>query len=138
MDDTKERASLSSLVRDLLQDSSRLVRDEVALAKAEVKENVALYERAIGYFAVAAVLGIAAAVVLLTALNTGLIALFDRFMALAVAVWLAPLVLFVVFAAIALAIARRGREVLKGAHLKPETTLETVEETKEWIRSRAS
>lgn len=138
MDDTKERASLSTLVRDLLHDTSRLVRDEVALAKAEVKENLAQYERAFAFFAVAAVLGIAAAVVLLTALNTGLIALFDRFMPLAVAVWLAPLVLFAVFGAVAFAIAQRGREVLQGAHLKPETTLETVEETKQWIRSKAS
>lgn len=138
MDDTKERAPISSLVRDLLQDSSRLVRDEVALAKAEVKENIALYERAIGYFAIAGVLGIAAAIVLLTALNTGLTALFDQFMPLAVAVWLAPLVLFAVFGAIAFAIVQRGRAVLRGAHLKPDTTLQTVEETKEWIRSRAS
>jgi len=138
MDDTKERASLSTLVRDLLHDTSRLVRDEVALAKAEVKENLARYERAFAFFAVAAVLGIAAAVVLLTALNTGLIALFDRFMPLAVAVWLAPLVLFAVFGAVAFAIAQRGREVLQGAHLKPETTLETVEETKQWIRSKTS
>ena len=138
MDDTKERASLSTLVRDLLHDTSRLVRDEVALAKAEVKENLAQYERAFAFFAVAAVLGIAAAVVLLTALNTGLIALFDRFMPLAVAVWLAPLVLFAVFGAVAFAIAQRGREVLQGAHLKPETTLETVEETKQWIRSKTS
>jgi len=138
MDDTRERASLSSLVRDLLQDSSRLVRDEVALAKAEVKENVARYERAFGYFALAGVLGIAAAIVLLTALNTGLTALFDRFMPLAVAIWLVPLVLFAVFGAIAFAIVQRGREVLREAHLQPETTLRTLEETKEWIRSRAS
>lgn len=138
MDDSKGRASLSSLVRDLLRDTSRLVRDEVALAKAEVKENLARYERAFAFFAIAGVLGIAAAVVLLTALNTGLIALFDRFMPLAVAVWLAPLVLFAAFGAIAFAIAQRGREVLRAAHLKPETTLQTVQETKEWIKSRAS
>jgi hypothetical protein len=68
--------SLPELLGSLVTDISNLFRKEVELAKAEASEKVNVILGATQRLAIGAVLGIAAAVVLLAAIVTGLAAVF--------------------------------------------------------------
>ncbi|NNJ24794.1 phage holin family protein [Alienimonas chondri] len=62
--------SLADLLKDLRDESTTLVRQEVALAKTELSEKAAIYGRNAGKIAAGAALAFASAVALLLALAT--------------------------------------------------------------------
>ena len=134
----KSDLSVKELLRTLLRDSSDLVHQEIDLLKAEIRETTTRFEKALVLFAVGAALGIAAALVLLTAVNRGLTSLLAQWISIEVAVWLAPLLLAMVFGGIAFVLFRKGGEVLKTTSFKPTQTVETLREDKEWMQRRAS
>lgn len=67
-----EERTLGQLVADASQDLSELVRYEVALAKAEIKDDVARGAKAGGMFGVAGYLGLLSTVTLVIAAGYGL------------------------------------------------------------------
>jgi VIT1/CCC1 family predicted Fe2+/Mn2+ transporter len=114
--DLRERPA-GDLLKDLSQQTSTLVRQEIDLAKAELTQK----GKELG---VGAGLLIAGAVVAL--------------LATAIPTWLAALIVAVVYAALAgaLAVAGRGR-IQKAAPPAPEQTIETVKEDVQWAKTRA-
>lgn len=120
--------SLGELFKQLAQDSAVLVRQEVALAKAEMTENVRGFARG------AVLMGIGGAVLLLAAfaLTAFLIALlgdaFDNY-------WLGALIVTVLYAVGGGALVMAGRNRLQENELKPERTIETLREDKRWAQS---
>jgi uncharacterized membrane protein YqjE len=119
------------LVRQLSEQTSTLVRQEIELAKAELSER----GKAVG--AGAGLLGGAGAVALLAlgALTACLILLLSQDMD----GWLAALIVTAVYAAIAAGLALAGRErVREGMPPAPEQTLESVKEDVQWAKSRAT
>lgn len=122
--------SIGELVRDLANETNTLVRQEIELAKAELSEKVKQAGRGAGMFGAAGIVGLLA----LGALTACLIAL------LATAldhVWLAALIVAVVYGAVAGVLAMRGRdEVKEAAPPVPEQTIETVKEDVEWAKTR--
>lgn len=135
----KEDASLGGLLKNLVDDTRTLIQEEVALAKAEIREGLAVVGRGTAYMAVAAGLGLAA---LLCGLYAANLALAAGLIALGVpdlvAVWLAPLILMVIFGAVAFALFKRGQEVLQEAQLVPRQTIQSVGETKDWVGRKVS
>lgn len=129
--------SLPQLVAGLGRDTSRLVQDEIALAKAELREGIAALLRGVAIVAAGGALALVALFVLLDALVRGLTSLLALGVGLAVAVWLAPLIVAVVFGAIGLFVVLRGKAVLEQASLAPKRTVQTLQETKEWLKTRA-
>ena len=129
---------ISALVRELLDDAGELVREEVRLAKAETHEKVSEVGRNLVPIGVGAVFGLAALILLVTALDRGLTALLAQALPLEVAVWLAPLILAVVVAIVARSFINKGKTALQRLSLVPEKTRQTLQEDKEWIRSRLS
>jgi len=135
---TTERSSLPRLVSGLGRDTAHLVQQEIALAKAEVRLGVARLLRGLGIVAAGGALALVAAFVLLDALVRGLTSLLALGLSLAVAVWLAPLIVALVFGAIGAAIVLRGRKVLETASLTPDQTMSSLKEAKEWLKTRAN
>jgi hypothetical protein len=121
--------SIGELVKDLANETSTLVRQEIELAKAEMTERGKRAGKGAGILAAAAVVGLLAA----GALTACLIAALD----LAMATWLAALVVTVVFGAIAAALAMTGRKQMREATPPvPEQAIDSVKEDVQWAKTR--
>jgi len=127
--DARDRP-VGELVKELAEETSTLVRQELELAKAEMSAKAKQAGTGAAMFGGAGVAGLLA----LGALTACLIAALDKAMAL----WLAALIVAVVYAAVAGALALSGRErVKKAAPLVPEQTTDSVKEDVSWAKTRA-
>jgi uncharacterized membrane protein YqjE len=122
--------STGELVKELSEQTTTLVRKEIELAKAELSQKGKVAGEGAGMFGGAAVVGLLA----LGTLTTMILALLDKAMDL----WVAALIVTLVYGAIAAVLALSGRDrVKKGMPPAPEQTVETVKEDVQWAKSRA-
>ena len=125
----KER-SIGELLTQLSQETTTLVRQELELAKAELTEKGKEAGKGAGMFGGAGLLGLLAA----GALTACLIAALDTAMPL----WLAALIVAVVYGAIAGVLALQGRDRVKRATPPvPEQTIDSTTEDVAWAKTRA-
>ena len=123
-------ASFGELFKQLSEETSTLIRQEMALARAELQEKGRTAGKGAGMFGGAGALGLLAA----GALTAAIVLLLDKVMA----AWLAALIVAVVYGAIAAVLALRGKEEIQRATPPvPEQTLETTKEDVEWAKTRA-
>jgi MFS family permease len=121
---------VGELVKQLADQTSTLMRQELDLAKAEMTEKAKTAGQGAGLIGAAAVVGLLAA----GALTAFLVMLLDG----ALANWLSALIVGVVFAAIAGILALQGRKRIERATPPaPEQTVETVKEDVAWAKTRA-
>src|SRR4051794_27431087 len=126
--DPRERP-IGELVKQLADQTSTLVRQEMDLAKAELTEKGRQAGKGAGMFAGAAAVGLLGA----GALTAFLILLLDGVLAN----WLAALIVGVVLVAIAGILAQQGKKrVQAAAPPVPEQTVETVKEDVQWAKTR--
>jgi hypothetical protein len=126
----KSTESTGELVKELSREISQLVRDEMALAKAEMTEKGRRAGVGAGMLSGAAVLGLAAV--------GGSMATLVLVLHLAMRGWLA-LIVTLVYAAGAAVLALRGRERLaEAAPPTPEQTIESVKEDVQWAKTHAT
>ncbi|HWO84333.1 MAG TPA: phage holin family protein [Solirubrobacterales bacterium] len=122
--------STGELVKELSEQTTTLVRKEIDLAKAELSQKGKVAGEGAGMFGGAAVVGLLA----LGTLTTMILALLDKAMDL----WVAALIVTLIYGAIAAVLALSGRDrVKKGMPPAPEQTVETVKEDVQWAKSRA-
>jgi uncharacterized membrane protein YqjE len=125
---TRDRP-VGELVKDLAGQTSTLVRQEIQLAQAELTSKGKVAGRGAGMLAGAAV----AALLALIALTAVLIAALDTAMPL----WLAALIVTVLWGVIGAVLAARGRKELQhAAPPVPEQTVETVKEDIQWAKTQ--
>lgn len=129
--------SIGSLIREIGDESSQLIREEIQLAKAEMREKVEVYERNGVKMAIGGALLVGALFVLLVAINRGLTVLFDEFMAVEVAVWLAPLVLAAVIGLVGWSMVQNAQKEMKREGLTPKRTMKTLREETTWAKQQA-
>jgi MFS family permease len=121
---------IGQLFKDLSEETSTLIRQEMALAKAELSEKGKEAGKGAGLFGGAGVVGLLAA----GALTAAIIALLDKAMDL----WLAALIVAVVYGAVAAVLALRGKqEIQQAAPPVPEQTVDSVKEDVAWAKTRA-
>jgi len=123
---TDDRASLGELVGELTADLSRLMRQELELAKAEIRQEASKAGKAAGMLGAAGFAGYMTAVLLSLALVFAL----GSFMGLG---W-AALVVAVLWGIAGFALFSTGRARLRTVSPKPERTIETLKEDAEWAR----
>jgi hypothetical protein len=121
-----DQASLGQLVGDLTQDLSRLMRQELELAKAELREEASKAGKAAGMLGAAGFAGYMTAVLLSFALAFGL--------ANVVGLGWATLIVAVLWGIAGAVLYSAGRSRMKTVSPKPERTLETLKEDAEWAR----
>jgi hypothetical protein len=123
-------AALADLVKQLSEQTSRLARQEVELAKAELTAKGKRAGIGAGMFGGAAMFALYAVGALTAAAILGL--------AKAVAAWLAALIVTAVLAAVAGVLALTGKkEIEQATPPVPEQTTESVKEDVQWAKSRA-
>lgn len=121
--------STGDLVKQLSEQTTTLVRKEIDLAKAELSEKGKVAGQGAGMFGGAAVVGLLA----LGVLTTMILALLDKAMDL----WVAALIVTVLYGAIAAVLAMSGRDRVKQVTPPAEQTVETVKEDVQWAKSQA-
>jgi Putative Actinobacterial Holin-X, holin superfamily III len=122
--------SIGDLFGKLSNETSTLIRQEMELARAELTEKGKEAGKGAGLFGGAGALGLLGA----GALTAGIILLLD----LAIAAWLAAILVGLVYVAVAAFLGLQGRDQIKRATPPvPEQTVATVKEDVEWAKTRA-
>ncbi|MBJ7600490.1 MAG: hypothetical protein DLM67_04395 [Candidatus Nephthysia bennettiae] len=120
---------LGELVKQLAEETSMLVRQELELAKAEMTQKGKRAGLGLGQLG-------GAGLVALYALGA-LTACFIAALALLVPVWAAALIVAVVYGIVAGVLAMIGRRQLQqSTPLAPERTQQTVKEDIEWVKTK--
>jgi hypothetical protein len=121
---------IGELLKQLSEETTTLVRQELDLAKAEVAEKGKKAGTGAGMFGGAGV----AAFLGLGAITAAAIAALD----LAMATWLAALIVGLIWLAVAGVLALQGRnKVQEATPPVPEQATESVKEDVEWAKTRA-
>jgi hypothetical protein len=122
---------LGEVAGELTRDLSLLVRQEIELAKAEMKEKGRVAAPGLGMIGGAGVTGLMAA----GALTAFLILTLSIFLP----EWSSALIVGAVLAAVTYVLVKQGKErVQQAGSPMPEQTIETVKEDVEWAKTRAT
>ena len=125
--DQVAETSIGELIGDISDDLSRLFRQEVELAKAEIKQEASKAGKAAGMLGGAGFAGYLAVVLLSFALVFGLANVMD-------AGW-AALIVAVIWAVIGAALYATGRKRLKAVDPVPRRTVDTIKEDAQWLKN---
>jgi hypothetical protein len=128
--DAPSDASLGGLVGQLTTDVGALLRDEVQLAKVELKEDATRAAKVGGMFGAAGFAGYVTILLLSFAAAWGL--------AEVVPIGVAFLIVGVVWGAVAAVLFLVGRARMRDLDMKPEQTIETMQENVQWAKQQKS
>jgi xanthine/uracil permease len=135
--DTTNPASLPNLLRDLRDETTTLLRQEVALAKAELKENTSRMTSHAVQIAIGGFVSYAGVIVLLIGVGLLLSSLFVRWgMDRDLAQWLAPAIVGLIVAAIGGGMVARAKNAMSHDDVAPKQTIETLRDNKTWAQSK--
>lgn len=124
------RESFAGLLVDLAAHSAILVREEVSLARQELREDFKQFRPSLLMLAIGLAAGAFSGMALLGALILALSQYWKP--------WQAAFAVGGGMAVIAAALIAIGLSQMKGLRLKPEQTLATLEENKEWLKEITS
>jgi len=128
MQPRRDERSLGELFAELSRESTTLVRQEIALAKAEMTQKATRVGKDVGFLLAGAAvlyagfLGLLAALILV--LNVWLPS------------WLAAFVVGLVVAGVGGFLVQKGRSALTQEDLAPRQTMETLKEDVEWAKEQ--
>ena len=120
--------SIATLLADLAAQVRSLVRQEVALFKAELLEKLGLIGQGVGAIAIGALIAFSGWLALVAAAVLGL--------AIVVAPWLAALIVGLVVLAVGAALLYLGKSRLDAETLAMRRTLNSLREDEAWVRER--
>lgn len=129
-DTTGETRSLGEIVGDISKDLSTLVRQEMDLARTELKQEVSKLGKGAGMFGGAGVAGL----LTLFFLSLALTYLLDNWMP----VELAALIVALLWGAVAAVLGMRGRTEIKQANPQLPTTQQSLKEDVQWAKAQKS
>ena len=120
--------SVGELIGEVTNDLSTLMRQEMTLAKAEIKEEVAKTGKAAGMFGGAGLAGYMLVLFLSIALWWGLANVMDE-------AW-AALIVAVLWGIVAAVLFVTGRKKMREVNPKPERTVSTLKEVPDALKGR--
>lgn len=121
---------VAALLSDLASETGTLVRQEIALFKAELHEKVARLGQGAGALAAGGLIAFSGWLALLAAAVLGL--------SKVVAPWLAALIVGLLVLALGAGLLFFGRSRLDSGALVPRRTLNSLREDEAWIRDQVS
>lgn len=125
-----EQRSLGQIVSDVTQDLTTLIRQEMDLAKTEMKQEVTKAGKGAGLLGGA---GLAGWFVLLFLSLTAMFALDE-----ALPIWAAALIVTVVWGIAAAVLALTGKKAIQEANPQLPETQQTLKEDVQWARAQKS
>ncbi|MDQ3363116.1 MAG: phage holin family protein [Actinomycetota bacterium] len=124
----RDERSLGELFSTLAQDTSTLVRQEMALAKTEMSQKASRAGKDVGFLAA----GGAVAYAGLLAILAGAIILLGQ----VIPMWLSAILVGLVVAGVGYFLVRKGLDALKREDLTPRQTIETLKEDQQWAKDQ--
>ncbi len=136
-DSTSPSNSIPALLRELRDETTTLFRQEVALAKTELKENAARMGSHAAHLAVGGFVAYAGIIVLLIGIGHLLGALLVKFgLTENVATWLAPTVVGLIVAIIGWVMLSKAKSAMAHEGLAPRQTIDSLRENKQWAQNK--
>ena len=126
--------SLGALISELAQDTTTLVQQEVALAKAEISEKTSRVGRSISTLAIGALVLLAGLLVLIDFAIYGLAELLPADLS----PWLGALIVGVILAVIGYIILQSGRKKIESTTVIPERTAASLQRDKAMVKEHVS
>jgi uncharacterized membrane protein YqjE len=124
--ESSRHESWGELIADLASQSVGLARDEIALARRELEQKLKTVQSAAAVVAIGALMALIAALSICAAI---IIALAEY-----VGPWQSALIVGLILGMAAGVAVLIGVSRFKRTSLKPEQTIETIEENKEWLK----
>jgi hypothetical protein len=124
--------SIGGLLRGILMDVRTLIREEIALARVEIREQAGRARAAAISFGIAAAALAFGGTFLLIALATAIADLLDW------PVWAGFLAIALLLSIVGAVTLMSGRRQLANVHAVPPETVSTLKENSEWIAKRLS
>ena len=121
--------SIPDLIRGTIRDGLDLVRDEILLARAELREELTRIKSAMITLLMAAAVGVLALIMFLSTLAWGAVDAFDW------PAWAGFAVVALPLAVTAVVLAMMGRTMLSHDRYMPKS-VDTIKENARWIRAR--
>lgn len=121
--------SIPDLIRGTIRDGLALVRDEIFLARTELREEITRIKSGLITVVAAVVVGLLALIMMLNTVAWGVVYAFDWPTWAGFAVIAVPLVI------IAVALGMMGKSLLARDRYMPKS-VDTLKENAEWIRAR--
>jgi cytochrome c biogenesis protein ResB len=131
-----DNRSLGDLLKELRDESSRLIRQEVELAKTEMHEKAMATVRDGRMIGVGSVLAHAGLIVLLIGLAAMATYALGFVMDTAIAMWVGPLIVGGLAVLIGYGTIKSASKHLKKQTAAPEKTSRSLQENKQWIDSK--
>ena len=134
---THETRTIGTLLRELFDEARDLFRQEISLAKTEASEKASLLGRNVAFIGAGAFVLFAGAIILLAGLSV-LAAWGLRAAGLSAetAMWLGPMAVGLIVTIIGGVLVQKGIKTLKDGSLKPERTIQSIKEDKQWTQQR--
>ena len=130
--DLVQTESIGGLMRGILTDLRTLIREEIALARVELREQAGRAKSVAFSFAITAAALLFAGIFLLIAAATGIADV------LGWPAWAGFLVVALLLGVIGVVAAMSGRKQLQQVHAVPQETVSTMKENAAWIAKRLS
>jgi len=129
--------SIPGLLRELRDESTTLLRQEVALAKTEMKENVARMGTHAASLAVGGLMAYAGVIVLLIGIGHLLGSLLVRAgLDADIAQWLAPSIVGLIVAIIGWVMVTKAKNAIANDDLTPQQTIDSLQDNKQWAQNK--
>ncbi len=128
MNETTNQGGMGAILGELLKDLQTLVRGEIALARAEVREDLAAAGKGVASLAVALIFGLTGFIFLMLA-ATYVLHLWVR-------MWIAAGIVGGALVLLALIFAMSGKKKLSAANLKPDQTIDSLKENQAWAKQQ--
>ena len=141
MENTTQRheRSLADLMRELRDETTTLLKQEIALAKTELSENAAKAGRNVATLGIGAMVAYAGFILLLVALSLlAQVGLERAGLNQEIARWLGPAAVGLIVAVIGYMLIAKAKTTLSKESLAPKKTIQTLKEDKQWTQEKLS
>lgn len=123
--------TLGELITSLSDDFTKLIRNEIRLARVETMEAVSTASRGAGMLAAGGMVAYAGLILVLIALSILLGQALENY-------WLSTLIVGAVVLIIGAVLLFSGKSALQKVNVTPEKTIETLKEDARWVKEQVS
>ena len=124
----EDTRSLGELFSELASETTTLVRQEIQLAKTEMTQKATEAGKDVGMIGAGGALAYAGLLALIAAVIIGLGEL--------IPMWLSALIVGLIVVGVGYMLIQRGLTALKQIDPKPQQTIQTLQEDKEWVKEQ--
>ena len=132
-----DQPTIAELLKELRDESTLLLREEIALAKKEIGEKISSTTQNLRYIVAGGLVAFCAIAFLLLAISTVISqTLVNNGVSVGWAIFLGFLIVALVIGAASVGMIIKGVQTLKKLSLVPEKTVETLKEDKTWAQNK--